>query len=186
MIWAHDNFPILAPILLPLIIFYIIFAFSTWIAQPISNLFLRLHPVGKYALSADEILATNIIALLAIASLACIGIFFATQAEFYLIAGGYFGLLMIPTGGTFGLPAESKSRKYMALYSFVLAGIGAIWFFMPQAVELVWIFALGHFLFRLGRELFDEQRGKTVLKNFFLNFTPENETLRTVLVYECI
>lgn len=33
---------------------YVLFAYLTWIAKPLSNFFLALHPIGRYALTADE------------------------------------------------------------------------------------------------------------------------------------
>ncbi len=57
---ASKN-PELAPYLTPLIVTYILFAFSSWLAQPISNLFLRLHPQGKHALTDEERLASTLV-----------------------------------------------------------------------------------------------------------------------------
>ena len=47
--------------ILPLIIAYAVFALMTWIAQPIFNLLLRLHPYGRYALSRDQTMGANLV-----------------------------------------------------------------------------------------------------------------------------
>ncbi len=144
---VYEKYPEFGPILLPFIVFYVIFAFSTWIAKPISNLFLRLHPLGKNALSEDEIMGSNITGLLAAGSLLMFISFFASDNLLFAFLGGFLGFMMIPAGGTFGVPPETKARKYMALYSFILGGIGALWFLMPQFSGLVWAFGLGIFFY---------------------------------------
>jgi tetratricopeptide (TPR) repeat protein len=146
MLWAYETIPALAPVLLPLIIFYVIFAFSTWIATPISNLFLRLHPVGKNALDDDEILGTNVVGLLGILCLLALGTYWVTSEPFWMYLGGYFGLMMIPAGGLFAVSSGTKARTYMTLYAVALALIGALWFVVIDDT-LVYVFALGIFFF---------------------------------------
>jgi tetratricopeptide (TPR) repeat protein len=46
--------PELAPWIMPLLVAYIIFALMTWLAYPLFNLALRLHPFGKLALTPDQ------------------------------------------------------------------------------------------------------------------------------------
>lgn len=142
-----ESVPALAPILYPLVVFYIIFAFSTWIAAPVSNLFLRLHPLGKYALTDDEKVASNITGVLAVGSLICFAAYFGLGHIFYFVLGGYLMLMMIPIGGTFAVPKESKGRKYLMYYTLFLASIGIIWMVVPQFQWLVIVFALGIFAY---------------------------------------
>ncbi|RMG87416.1 MAG: tetratricopeptide repeat protein [Bacteroidetes bacterium] len=144
---AYETFPQLAPLLLPLIIFYILFAFSTWIATPLSNLFLRLHPVGKYALTKDEIHGSNAIGILALGGgLALLGWFF-TDWEVLLFLGGYFIMMMIPVGGIFSLSEHKKARRYMIIYSVLLALSGALWLIYPQITGFLIAFGLGIFFY---------------------------------------
>jgi hypothetical protein len=45
---------------------------ATWLGEPLSNLFLRLHPLGRHALSRDErnaASATGVLLLLGVAYL---------------------------------------------------------------------------------------------------------------------
>ncbi len=51
----------LRPYLTPVIILFALFAFSTWIITPVSNLFLRLNPFGKYLLDKNEIRSSNLV-----------------------------------------------------------------------------------------------------------------------------
>jgi tetratricopeptide (TPR) repeat protein len=51
--------PALEPYLMPIFIAYGVFALWTWLARPLFNLLLRLHPLGKHALSQEEKTETN-------------------------------------------------------------------------------------------------------------------------------
>ena len=55
---ARQN-PELEPYLMPIFIAYGVFALWTWLARPVFNLLLRLHPLGKHALSQEEKTETN-------------------------------------------------------------------------------------------------------------------------------
>jgi hypothetical protein len=72
---AEDN-PDLAPYLTPLVFAYLAFAWFTWLAQPVFNMLLRLHPIGRYALSTDQRRETNWIGLCVAAAVACFGLSF--------------------------------------------------------------------------------------------------------------
>jgi Flp pilus assembly protein TadD len=54
------NNPSLTLWLLPLIVLYIGFALLTWLGGPLMNAFLRLHPLGRYALSDDQRKGANL------------------------------------------------------------------------------------------------------------------------------
>lgn len=146
-IWLSESYPELAPFLYPFIVFYILFAFSTWIARPISNLFLRLHPLGKHALDKDEILGSNIAGVLFFGAILFISWYFITDNFFMLLLGGFLGIMLIPVGGTFGVDSKTKARKYMVYYSLALAAIGLLGIFVPDLNILIMVFALGIFAF---------------------------------------
>lgn len=62
-----------APVAEAVVIIYIIFAISTWIIEPVSDIFLRFHPFGKYMLTDEEKYVANICAgLLTIAVMGAI------------------------------------------------------------------------------------------------------------------
>jgi tetratricopeptide (TPR) repeat protein len=52
-------YPALRPVTLPLIIAYFLFVLMSWMATPFFNLLLRLNRFGRFALSRDQILASN-------------------------------------------------------------------------------------------------------------------------------
>jgi tetratricopeptide (TPR) repeat protein len=144
---ARAN-PSLAPLLYPLVFVYVLFAFSSWIALPVSNLFLRLHPLGKYALTNDEIKGSNLVGTLGMAAISCLAIYFFGKAEFFLLLGAYFALMLIPIGGLYGVSANGSARKNLRFYTIALAivGLGAI--FIPAISSWAVIaFLLGIFAY---------------------------------------
>ena len=126
-----QNYPQLANLLYPIIFAYILFAFSSWIALPVSNLFLRLHPLGKYALTEDEIKGSNIVGSLGVAAIGSLLVFYFRGIDFFLFSGAYFALMLIPVGGVFGTESTGKARKQLTLYTFALAAVGLIALFVP-------------------------------------------------------
>ena len=142
---AAENIPELAPLLYPIVAFYILFAFSSWIAKPISNLVLRLHPIGKHALDADEKLGSNIAgSLLLLVLLAFLGYYF-TGMEMAFRVGMAAALLLIPVGGVFSVPEDTNSRRQLAWYATALGAAGA-WWIVTGAPWAMLLLALGVFV----------------------------------------
>lgn len=116
--------PDLAPWLLPLRALYICFALLTWLAAPICNLFLFVHPVGRYALNKRERLqATLVAACLAPALLLALA---ALQRAFRsddLVAAMIMGLLAVPVAAIHACH-EGWPRKTMAAIAIALALLG--------------------------------------------------------------
>lgn len=123
---ARTN-PEYQPFLYPLLGIYIVFIFLTWTASPLCNLFLRMHPVGKHALDADDKLASSLVGLLL---LSCIimGIAGAVLSIPALMISGLAGLLyMIPLSGAFQFSAGPVRKKMMIFTSGIgLCGIAAL------------------------------------------------------------
>ncbi|GJM35765.1 MAG: hypothetical protein DHS20C18_47660 [Saprospiraceae bacterium] len=146
IIWLADQYPAIAPLLYPLIAGYIIFAFSSWIAAPISNLFLQLHPLGKYALTDDERLGANVTGAIGGLALASFVAYFFTGGGLFQALGIVFAVLLIPVGGSFSVDARSKARKYLLLYTLALALSGLFWVFTEEIIGLA-ILGFGVFAF---------------------------------------
>jgi hypothetical protein len=140
-------YPALQPFLFPFIAAYIIFAFSSWIAKPISNLFLRLHPMGRHALTADEVKASNFAGVLAAASLICFIIFIITSSETFNYLFIILGILLIPVSGAFNTEPKSKARQMLSVYAAFLGVIGLIPIFVKDTDFLLIPFALGIFAY---------------------------------------
>lgn len=147
LILSRSN-PALAPLLYPLIIVYILFAFSTWIARPVSNALLLFHPVGKHALSTDEKIASGLVTALGIGAVALLIGFYFTGMELFLLLGGLFFLMTIPVGGTFNPSPDTKARKILSLYSIALFGVGLVAIFLPGGGTLLTVFLVGFIAFQ--------------------------------------
>jgi tetratricopeptide (TPR) repeat protein len=148
VLWLSREHPSLQPFLAPLIVLYIFFAFSTWIARPFSNLFLRLHPLGKFALDKDELLASNAVGGLLLLALACFGgsFFLVPYDGLLLLAAIYFLSMSIPVSGAFNTPPGSKQRRNLAIFAGVLAGCGFAGVFLGFT-NLLSIYGLGILLY---------------------------------------
>ncbi len=120
---ARSN-PDLAPWLLPLRIFYVTFAVFTWLAYPLFNLMLFLHPLGRHALDREQKTQAGWVG-------ACIGLALTSLAAWlvsgrggdYLIAALVFGLLALPTSAIHGC-AKGWPRLTMLGITLVLATAG--------------------------------------------------------------
>ena len=144
---ARSN-PALAPLLYPIIALYVLFALSSWIAVPIANLFLRLHPIGKHALTEDEKMGSNIAGGLVGLSLLSLAGYFISNAGQLLFLGLVFGLLLVPAGGTFSVSEGTKARRSLTIYSLALAAVGITGALIPSLGSwLIIVFALGIFAY---------------------------------------
>ena len=147
LLYLLEAVPALAPLLYPLVFVYVLFAFSSWIAVPISNLFLRLHPLGKHALSDDERTGSLVAGGLLVGSLVSLAAFYWLGYERLLYAGGFLGLLLIPAGGTFSTEPGGNARRYLAVYAAALVVLGLLGIVYIQTTVFVILFALGIFGF---------------------------------------
>jgi len=146
IVYLAETYPSIAPLFYPFIIAYVIFAFSTWIARPVSNLFLRLHPLGKLALTDDEKLASNIVGGFMLGAIINAVAYFATGFVFWIFLGIWFFLMLIPLGGIFGMKKGSKPRKYLLMYGIGL-GVSGLLFIFSQIEFFALIFLIGIFFF---------------------------------------
>ncbi|MBL0043055.1 MAG: tetratricopeptide repeat protein [Flavobacteriales bacterium] len=116
------SYPALAPFIWPLIIAYLLFALSTWVMVPVSNLFLRLNKYGRYALDREETVSstfTGVSLLLAIGG----GIGYLATGSAGLLALSIFGLvMMIPLASMLG--GKKKGKAILVGTAGVLAVVG--------------------------------------------------------------
>ncbi len=120
---ARSN-PELAPWLLPLRILYVVFAVFTWLAYPLFNLMLFLHPIGRHALDKEQRTQAAWVGLclgLGVVSLGAWAVS-AGNADF-LIPALVCGLLAIPTAAVFSCP-KGWPRRAMLGITLLLAATG--------------------------------------------------------------
>jgi tetratricopeptide (TPR) repeat protein len=102
----------------------IVFVFFTWTADPLFNLLLRLHPLGKLALSREQIHASNWVGgCLLVALLALVWGVVSADGRFLLTALAA-ACLILPLAGVFK-SRSGRPRTFMALYTLVVALLGA-------------------------------------------------------------
>lgn len=115
------TYPAFEPFLYPVIILIAIFAFSTWIITPLSNLFLRLNKYGKHLLDRDEIISSNFVGVSAVAAVAGGALYLATGQE-HMLTIVIFGVsMMVPLSSMFN---SVKNRSLLVIYTSVLAVLG--------------------------------------------------------------
>lgn len=113
----------LRPFLTPILIVLAIFAFSTWIMSPISNLFLRLNVYGRNLLSKNELKSSNFVGL-SILILLLGGVLYFMFGEQVWLAVAIFGFgMMIPSSVMF---SPTKYKNSLLIYAGVMFAIGSI------------------------------------------------------------
>jgi tetratricopeptide (TPR) repeat protein len=150
--------PGLWPLLGPALAIYTVFALSTWLADPLSNLLLRLNPFGRLVLKKSETLAANLVgACLATVVIAALLAVLTSVTGFFVIAAVAF-LLLIPISGAFG---GYNTRAWATLRAavIVLAALGAVTMALAFASPTlaVWpliALAIGSFGFGWGANYF--------------------------------
>ncbi|UPT67684.1 MAG: tetratricopeptide repeat protein [Sphingobacteriales bacterium JAD_PAG50586_3] len=121
-ILARTN-PTLQPYLMPLIIGLGVIAFSTWIMEPISNLFLRFNKYGQLLLDKKEKMSSNFVALSAAISITGLVLYLALSDEKMLTITAFGFIMMLPLGTMF---SPSKNQYALLIYAVALAVVGII------------------------------------------------------------
>lgn len=113
----------LQPFLVPLIIALGILIFSTWVINPISNLFLRFNKFGSLLLNKKEKISSNFVAVsLGVFVIGLISYLALSDERFLSIA--VFGFaMMVPLGTMF---SPTKYKHSLLIYTVVMAVAGMI------------------------------------------------------------
>jgi tetratricopeptide (TPR) repeat protein len=148
---AKTN-PELGPVIYPILFLYAGFVILTWCSDPLFNLFLRLHPFGKLALSNKQKMASNFVGILFGIAILFLAIF-AFKLNFSFLAAALVSiLLMIPISVSFQIDA-GKRRIFIIIYTMILvllyfAGVASIFISPQTALVFFGISFLGIFLFQ--------------------------------------
>jgi Tfp pilus assembly protein PilF len=120
---VRESYPQIEPYAMPIIYTYIAFAISTWILEPLSNLFLRLNVYGRYALTKDQLKASTftgigfLIAIIGAVAYVAIG-----MEPVLTIYGIGFMLLC----GSMFRPTDKRKRAIAMTIAIGLATIGLL------------------------------------------------------------
>jgi len=136
------NNPALQPFIYPILFCYIVFALSSWIADPLFNLMLRFSSAGKYILSEKERTETNLFGIVALLMIIFPIIGFLVGNVGWVFAGGAMFLSLVPLSGSFncnpGWPQWAMGLYTAALIVIALfLSIGVVAFEIPLPQESV-------------------------------------------------
>lgn len=111
----------------PIIYTYFIFALSTWLIEPLSNLFLRLNVYGRFALSQEEIKSSNFVGVFLVIGLLGGLMFLLTDISQFSLVLLYGLFMMIPLASMFK-GSTPRNKKILIAYTVILGliGLGAI------------------------------------------------------------
>jgi hypothetical protein len=152
---ARSN-PNLAPWLLPFRILYVVFVIFTWLAYPLFNLMLFLHPMGRHALSDEQRTQARWVGLcLALALASLVGWLIDGRNPDYLIPALVFGLLAVPTSAIYGCqkgwPRLAMLGLTLGLAAAGFCAVALISFLHPRKDSDLGALATGSFtLFLIG------------------------------------
>src|SRR5690606_37015775 len=104
------NNEALRPYLIPVIVVLALFAFSTWVLNPISNLFLRFNKYGQLLLSKKEKISSNFVAVAFLSFLVGVLMYFLLSDQRYLTLAVFGFAMMVPLSVMF-----SRSKYKHAL-----------------------------------------------------------------------
>lgn len=120
---AAKTNPGLAPFVWPVLVLYLVFVFLSWTSDSLFNLFLRLHPYGRYALSKNQVRATNWVGASMFIALLSLVLWFLTKAAPLLPAAIFGATMIIPLSATFGIQKQ-RTRTMIGVYTGILGALG--------------------------------------------------------------
>lgn len=115
----------LAPFVFPILAAYVLFVILSWAAQPMFNLFLRLHPLGKFALSREDRLASTLVGLCLGAGLVLLPLGILLDNGAVLMLGIGLPVLLFPVTSIFNCQS-GWPRQMMTVYTGVLLLLGGL------------------------------------------------------------
>ncbi|MFN3404953.1 MAG: tetratricopeptide repeat protein [Cytophagaceae bacterium] len=144
--------PALKPFILPVVILYMMFAVSTWIIEPLTNLFLRLNVYGRYALQKAEIITSNFVGSSLLLGITSFILYYFTDNDLFFYSAIFGISMMIPLANML-TPPLAKNKKKLIVYAagLGLTGISGLVLFAldnPAAQHCATIYILGIILYQ--------------------------------------
>ena len=127
-----EKVPVLEPYIFPIIVLLALFAFSTWIITPLSNLFFRFNSYAKFLLDKKEMLSSTFVGVSLLVGIIGFAAYFATSEDgFFGVA--IFGLLMmVPLSHLFLLTKIKHLPIMVASLLFLLGTAGIYTVFVTE------------------------------------------------------
>ena len=139
---ARNNEAV-APFIFPIVGILVFLFISSWLFDPLMNLYLLLNPYGKYLLDQDDIKMAKFTGGSLGVGIILLTIGLLTNMSVIMICGGYFLLMMIPLGSFLNVN-NPRNRKIMKFYILGLLGLGILGLILvsddPLLLGLILIF----------------------------------------------
>jgi len=116
-----NNNEALEPLLTPILILLAVVAFSTWIINPISNLFLRLNVYGRHLLDKKEIMSSNFVGISLLISVLGLLAYLVIGGDLWLMVAAFGFVMMVPCSVMF---SPTKSKNALVIYTIIMAAVG--------------------------------------------------------------
>jgi hypothetical protein len=120
-----DSNERLQPWIAPILLTYVGFVLLTWFSVPLFNLLLRLHPLGRHALSRDQRISSNWFGLCLLAFLAAAATYLATDSAAAMATALVAVGLALPLVTIYYLDS-GWPRQAMTLFAAAMAVVGGI------------------------------------------------------------
>jgi tetratricopeptide (TPR) repeat protein len=117
------NNPELAPWIMPLLVLYVVWAWSTWMASPLFNVALLLSRFGRLALSREEKITGLFVGTCVLGAGASLALWAATGVTGWRTAAIFCGLMIPPVTGIHACQ-PGWPRVTMILITVLLLGLG--------------------------------------------------------------
>lgn len=144
---SNDSF---APFINPIIFLYTLFAISTWVIGPLSNLFLRLNVYGRYALTAAQTKAANFVGLALLTGIVGFTLLIIVDDPIFFLIGMFGLTMMIPLSSMF-TPEKETSKRLLIMYTIgliVVALLGFVQYFTSGEIGwLASVYLIGIFVY---------------------------------------
>ena len=110
--------------LTPILVLMALFAFSTWVIMPLSNLFLRFNTYGQYLLGKQEKMSSNFVAASLLVCLGGLVMYFVSSQPAWLTVALFGFAMMIPLSALFSLKNHNNKMMIYTLVMFLLGALG--------------------------------------------------------------
>ncbi|HMU12905.1 MAG TPA: tetratricopeptide repeat protein [Flavobacteriales bacterium] len=117
-----DAVPALGILIWPLLIAYVVFALSTWVIEPLTNLLLRSNRFGRFLLRPDERITSTLTGISLVVAIAG-GVLLITTDDERWVATGLFGLLMMIPLASMLREGKGRTVRVAAAVGLALCGI---------------------------------------------------------------
>jgi tetratricopeptide (TPR) repeat protein len=155
------NHPSLAPFLYPVLFAYFGFVVLTWLAVPLMNLLLRLHPLGKHALSWEQRRSSEVTAALLLIGIGISAWALVVDSGELLLLGVVTLISMLPAINIFnceaGWPRYAQVAMSLGLFAVGAVLVGRIYYELAR-IESFFVFPVFAMMSQFLTHYFTRQR----------------------------